>query len=118
MSDGASAVGRYALAVLVLVALFAWVLTLFFPGAAARHAVLVAAALATVVQVLAFVLARRMSTPTTRIVGWGAGAGVSLLTLITFGFVARASGLPLEPALLGLATFLFVTELIEPFFLK
>ena len=35
-------------------------------------------------------------------------------TLVVYGFVGRALGLPSNAALLSLATFLFLTELIEP----
>lgn len=116
MSDPA-AIARYSAASIVVVALSGWLLSMAFSMPGSRRALAIAAAVAVVVQVLGFVLARR-AHPAQRIVGWAAGAGISLLTLVVFGFVARSNGMPLEPALFGLATFLFATELIEPFFLK
>jgi hypothetical protein len=113
----ARAVMLYALGSAIFVVVDALLLSLAFDGEGARRALLVAAVVALVVQVAAFVPARR-AAPKHRIAAWGAGAGLSLLTLIVFGFVARGTGLPLEPALFGLATFLFSTELLEPFFLR
>lgn len=117
MSANLAAIVRYTLVSAALVALLGWVMTLMFSGQAARRAIVVAGLVVVVVQAGAFVLARR-SAPAYRIAAWGAGAGISLLSLIAFGFVARAQGMPMEPALLGMATFLFATELIEPFFLR
>jgi hypothetical protein len=42
------------------------------------------------------------------------GAVICFATLIVYGFVCRALGLPTDAALLSLATFFFLTELIEP----
>jgi hypothetical protein len=50
---------------------------------------------------------------------WGLGALVRVVTLAAFGFLGpRLAGLPLEPAVISLAVFLFVTTLVEPLFLK
>jgi hypothetical protein len=117
MSAAGKALVRYALASLALVTALGVVLALVFTGEEARRALLISGLVVAVVQSGAFMLARRAS-PANRIAGWGAGAGISLLSLIAFGFVARAQGMPLEPALLGMATYLFATELIEPFFLR
>lgn len=112
-----AATAWYAAATVVAVALAGGALSLLFAGADARRALFLTGTVATVVQVLAFTLARR-TQPANRVAGWAAGAGICLLTMFVFGFVARPIGLPLEPALFGLATYLFITELFEPFFLK
>jgi hypothetical protein len=39
---------------------------------------------------------------------------ICLTSLVIYGFVGRALGLPSNAALLSLATFFFLTELIEP----
>ena len=90
---------------------------MFWRGAAVPHALFIAGIVAFVVQVGAFALARWMA-PRQAIAGWGIGAGLSLATLMVFGSVAHKIGLPLEPALFGMATFLFLTELVEPVFLR
>ena len=77
-------------------------------------AVLVSALVALVVQVGAFTLALNFARGGQAIAGWGLGALLSLATLVVFGFLAGAVGLPREVAVLSLATFLFLTELIEP----
>jgi hypothetical protein len=43
---------------------------------------------------------------------------ICLVALVAYGFVSRALGLPSNAALLSLATFFFLTELIEPPFLN
>ena len=117
MNADASAISRYAAASVAAIALAGWLLSMAFSGGGADRALLLGGVVAAVVQVGAFMLARSVPLKH-RIAGWGAGAGICLLTLIVFGFVSRATGMPAEPALLGMATYLFATELIEPFFLK
>lgn len=78
------------------------------------EAVLVSAVVVLVVQVGAFALAQRFARRGQAIAGWGVGALISMGTLVAFGFLAGAVGLPRTVALLSLATFLFLTELIEP----
>lgn len=80
----------------------------------ALEAILVSAVVVFVVQMGAFGLARRYAQRGQAIAGWGVGALISMGTLIVFGFLAGAVGLPRTVALLSLATFLFLTELIEP----
>ena len=85
-----------------------------YPGAAERRAILIAALVAFVVQCLAFAVASLLAKANQAIAGWGLGAIISLVTLVVAGFLFRAAGLPTNVALLSLATFLFITELIEP----
>ena len=117
MSTAAAATFRYAAASVAAIVLAGALLSMAFSVAGAVRALVFGGVIAAVVQVAAFALARSLPLQS-RIAGWGAGAGICLLTLIVFGFVARATGMPAEPALLGMATYLFATELIEPFFLK
>jgi hypothetical protein len=79
-----------------------------------RNAIWISAIVALAVQVAAFALARGLARGGQGIAGWGAGAVVSLLTLIGYGLIVRGTTLPTGPALVSLASFLFVTELIEP----
>ena len=48
------------------------------------------------------------------IAGWGLGALISMGTLVAYGVLAGVVDLPRDAALLSLATFLFLTEVIEP----
>ena len=74
----------------------------------------ISAIVALVVQLIAFAIARLMSDRGNAIAGWGVGAVICFTSLIVYGFVSRALGLPSNAALLSLATFFFLTELIEP----
>lgn len=112
------AIAAYAAAALLLIAGSGWLLSLVLSGDAARHALVVSAAVAFVVQLLAFVIARRFSDRSNAMLGWGIGALLCFVTLVVMGIVARPLGLSLEAALLGLATFLFLTELVEPLLLN
>lgn len=91
---------------------------LLFDAPAVRRALTVAAGTALGVQVVAFLIVRGMATRNV-MAGWGLGVLVRFLALAIFALlVVPGLGLPLGAALLGLATFLFVTTLIEPLFLK
>ena len=107
------ATALFAAACAVTIAALGGVFALFYRGAADRHAVLVSAAVALVVQIVAFA-AVRAAGQRRLLTAWGAAGGLRLLTLIVYGLGAvRTFGLPAEPALLSLATFLFVTTLVE-----
>ena len=110
-------VARYTLAAAALIAGAAWLLGLHFSAAPERHALRVAAVVAVVLQVATFAVARRMAARNP-VAGWGLGAACCMAGLIVFGFAARGTGLALDAALFGLATFLFITELVEPLFLR
>ena len=110
----ARALALYALASVVAIGLAAGVFVAVYPGPAERQAVLVSALVALVVQLIAFAFARLLAGRGSAIAGWGLGALLCFVTLIVYGFVSRALGLPSNAALLSLATFLFLTELIEP----
>jgi hypothetical protein len=104
----------YALACVVAIGLAGGVFATVYAGAAERRAVMVSALLALVVQLVAFAIARHFAGRGNAIAGWGLGALICFTSLIAYGFVSRALGLPSNAALLSLATFFFLTELIEP----
>lgn len=89
-----------------------------FAGETGRYALLVSAGLAVVVQVLAFVLARLLLRKNVML-GWGLGSVLRLVVLVLYAVaVARTSREALTPALLSFVSFLFVTTVIEPIFLR
>ena len=104
----------YALACLVVIGLAAGVLVVVYTSSAERQAVLVSAIVALVVQVIAFAIARMLAERGSAIAGWGLGAVICFAALVVYGFASRALGLPPNAALVSLATFFFLTELIEP----
>jgi hypothetical protein len=51
--------------------------------------------------------------------GWGVGTLLRLVTLVAYGFlVAKVLAMPVVAALISMATFLFLSTLIEPLFLR
>lgn len=90
------------------------VLTAFQKGEAERLAVWVCAIVALLVQMVAFAIARLLSQNGNGIAGWGIGAIICFGVLVLFGFASPALGLPPGTAMLSLATYFFLTELIEP----
>lgn len=107
----------YAAATLAVVALGGWLFGLHYVSPLERRAVWTSAAIALVLQVGAFAIARAMGKKNV-IAGWGIGAMLCFAAVLVVGFAARGVGLPVEAALLSLATFLFVTELFEPLLLR
>lgn len=104
----------YALACIVMIGLAGGVFTVVYRSSNERMAVWTSALVALVVQMVAFAVARLLSDRGRGIAGWGIGALICFAALVVFGFVSRALGLPSNAALLSLATFFFLTELIEP----
>jgi hypothetical protein len=96
----------------------AWAITLAVPGRDISRAVWASALIVIVVQPLAFLLVRMLG-PMNVIAGWGLGSMLRGIVLIAYGFLGiKALGLSLEPALLSMAGFFFVSTVIEPVFLK
>ena len=116
-AGNARAIALYALCCVVVIGLAGGVLTAVFEAGPARSAVWVSAGVALVVQVVAFGIARILANGGNAIAGWGLGAVICLASLIIYGFVSRAIGLPLSASLLSLATYYSLTELIEAPFL-
>ena len=86
---------------------------------AERHAIWVSAAVAIVVQLFAFAIARLTLRSNNVIAGWGLGALLRMVALGVYALVlVEALGLVSGAALISLATFFFLTTLIEPLLLK
>ncbi|MDQ2767977.1 MAG: hypothetical protein M3Y30_12575, partial [Gemmatimonadota bacterium] len=101
-----------------LIALAAWLLTIAFPTAQDRHAIVVSAGIAYVAQLLSFVIVRAWAA-TNVVAGWGLGMLLRFVVLALYALVfAKALGLPLTSALVSLAVFFFVSTLLEPVLLK
>ncbi|MEO8623192.1 MAG: hypothetical protein ABI625_19100 [bacterium] len=108
------AVLLYGLSCIVGIGLVGGVFTAIYSTGPERSAVWISAVVAFVVQLVAFAIARTLVDGGHGIAGWGVGAVICFVALIVFGFASRALGLPSNPALLSLATYFFLTELIEP----
>jgi hypothetical protein len=108
----------YVLASAAAIVVAALVFVMVYGGAAERRAIVISAIVALVVQGIACAVARLMAAGGNGIAGWTLGAVICLVAIFAFGFVSRALGLPSNAALLSLATFFFLTELIEPPFLN
>ena len=104
----------YLLGSLLVIGLAAGVFTVVYGTAPDRTMVWVGAALALVVQAVAHAIARLMAQGGHGVAGWGLGAVICLLVLVLYGFVCRAVGQPTGAAMVSLATYFFLTELIEP----
>lgn len=104
----------YFLSSLLVIALAAAVFTAIYGAALDRRAIWVSAGVALVVQVVAFAIARLIAQGGNGIAGWSLGAVICVVVLVVYGFVSRSLGLPSNVAMLSLATFFFLTELIEP----
>ena len=108
----------YLLASAAAIVVAALVFVMVYEGAADRRAIVVSAVVALVVQGAAGAVARLMAANGNGIAGWSLGAVICFVALFAYGFVCRTVGLPTSAALLSLATFFFLTELIEPPFLN
>ncbi|MEP6622366.1 MAG: hypothetical protein ABJE47_23790 [bacterium] len=106
----------YALASVVLIGLAGGVLTAVY-GPVERPAVWLSAGVALVTQLVSFAIARMLADKGNGMAGWGLGALICLAVLVVYGFVSRALGLPQSAALVSLATYFSLTELIEAPFL-
>lgn len=114
---------RFGLIALVVIAALALIFIRFFPDADSAKAIELSAVVAFVVQLVTFwvVLPPRKGPdlPGNMMLRWSAGAVTRFLALIFYGLIAtRILDLPAAAALLSLATFFFVTMLIEPLLLK
>ncbi len=103
---------------LVLVAMGTWLFDVAFQGEAAHRAIRTSAGIAVVTQLVTFAIVR-LTMRTNVIAGWGLGMLLRLLTVAIYATViVKPYGLPLAAALLSLATFFFISTLIEPVLLK
>ena len=104
----------YALCSVVLIVMAGAVLTGIYGSSADRRAIWASAVIGLVIQLIAFAIARLMAGTGNGVAGWALGAVICITALIIYGFVSRALGLPSGTAMLSLATYFFLTELIEP----
>jgi hypothetical protein len=107
----------FALATTTLIAISYPLLRLGYSTPADARAIRISAALALVVQIITFAVARRV-TRTNMMVGWGLGTLLRVLTLALYAFlVVPAIALPASAALISLVIFLFLSMLVEPLLL-
>ena len=112
------ATALFALVSLALIAGAGWILGLVFPSPEERHALRVSAAVAYVVQLITFSVAR-ISVGSNVIAGWGIGVLMRLLTLGVYALaIVKAYGLTPTAALISLATYFFISTLVEPLLLN
>ena len=108
----------YAITAVALITIDAWLLTLAFPGPQDAAAIRLSAVVAIVVQLVAFAVTRMLARRHL-IAGWGAGSLLRFMTLVVYALLAvRVLGVAPVAALVSLATFLFLSTLIEPLFLS
>ena len=112
------ATALFAAATLAILALAGWIFRLVYESAADRRAIWTSAVVAMVVQLVAFVVARRIAR-TNVMAGWGLGVLLRLLCLGVYALViVKALALPSAAALVSLATFFFLSTLVEPLLLN
>ena len=100
-----------------LTASTAAIMTIVWSTPAEERAIWLSAAIAFVVQMLAFSIAMVLRRDQ-GLVGWGLGAIMRLVTLSVYALVfVKALGLPATAALVSLATFFFLSTLVEPLLL-
>lgn len=99
----------------------ALVLSRIFSEARSGRAIWTSAALAIAVQLATYGVARRYASRGDALKGWGIGAIIRVTVLVLYGLLFFGPwhvGLPLEPALLSFAVFVFASMLVEPLFLS
>jgi hypothetical protein len=108
----------YATSAIALIVTTGWLLTLGFTGPRDATAIGLSAVVATVVQLAAFTVTRALAARHL-VAGWGAGSLMRLATLGIYAVLAvKVVGVAPVAALVSLATFLFLSTLIEPLFLR
>jgi hypothetical protein len=118
----ARSVGLFAAVSMAIIVVALLVLRLLFTSDAQQQALLVSAGLAFAVQVGAFALLAPGKSGSAAqgelIVRWGMGAVIRLVVLVMFAVLATVIKLPLDAALVGLATYFFLTMIAEPLLLN
>ena len=108
----------FAAVCLAAMAVLAALLGVVFHNPVDRRALWVTAGVSWLVQLAAFAVAAHGARKNL-MVGWAAGIAIRFAAFIVWGLVGVSQlGLPLTAALLSMASYLFVTTLIEPLFLK
>lgn len=107
----------YAGLTLALFGVIGALFTLGFTSPAARQAIMISGVIAFIVQMISFAIAKQIGKESI-FLGWGIGAMLRMLTLAVYAMlVVKALGLPLNAALISMATFFFVAIVIEPLLL-
>ena len=108
----------YALVAVASIVITGWLLALGFTGPRDAAAIRLSALVAIVVQLAAFAVTKGLATRHL-VAGWGAGSLLRFLTLVLYAVLAvKVLGVAPVAALVSLATFLFISTLIEPLFLR
>ena len=107
---------RFVIALVALMALTGWILSLVYTSPAERHAIWVSAVIVGVVQLLSYGLVVITDRHNAKLAGWGIGIALRTLVLVLYGLVfAKSLGLLLGAALMSFAAFMFATLLLESF---
>jgi hypothetical protein len=105
---------RFAIALIALLAVAGWLLSLGYKTAAERHALLVSGILAAAIQMSTFSLATATRQRNQLLMGWGLGIIIRFTFLVVYGLVlVKMLGLPASAALVSFAVFLFASMLLE-----
>lgn len=108
----------FVVANLLIVGLFAPLLTLFLKGPGDGKAIMTSAILALAVQIGSFAGVRRLAARNF-MAGWGAGSLIRFFALFVYALIAGpVLALPLPTALISLAVFYFPSMVVEPLFLR
>lgn len=111
--------GRYAAVVVGIVLVAGALLALVYRGPDDRTAIGLSAVIAVIVQLGAGAVSGSRAIRTNVMARMGAGALIRLVALVAYGLiVAKATSLPLAPALISLFVFFFLTSLVEPLLIK
>lgn len=106
-------VALYAVVAAIAIGLLAVLLSFVFPTPADHRALLVSGVVALAVQCAAF-LVLRLTPREGALKAWGLGSVLRLVTLLVYALLAlKPLGLPAAAALISLATFFFVSTLLE-----
>jgi hypothetical protein len=111
----------FTLVTVAIAVIGALVLSRIFTEPNSSRAIWTSAGLAIVIQCATYAIARRFAKRGDVIKGWGIGALIRVTALALYGLVFFGPwkvALPLEPALMSFALFVFGSTLIEPLFLS
>jgi hypothetical protein len=112
------ATALFAAATLAIVGVGGWVFMLLYPSAEGQRAVLASAGVALVVQLFGFLILQ-LAKKSNPIAAWGLGALLRMAVLFVYALVVvKVFALASAPALLSLATFFFLSTLVEPLLLN
>ena len=107
---------RFVIALVALMALTGWILSLVYTSPAERHAIWVSAMIVAAVQLASYGLVLWTERRNAKLAGWGLGIALRTLVLVLYGLVfAKSLNLPLGAALMSFAAFMFATLLLESF---